>query len=122
MKIKNSVRVKNKFLKLLKYIGEGIIEITPSTNNSTNKNSTVSVSKCTLSVIHRIEVYISKLEKNITLMSEIDKLNNIITENECILKSELSLRYGNLSGKIYFISIINILFIYRSCNEKSHVW
>jgi hypothetical protein len=46
-----------------------------------------------------IENYISNLEKNYTI-TEVDKLNFIINNNECILKSDLSLRYGNLTGKL----------------------
>jgi len=43
--------------------------------------------------------YITTLENNIS-MSEIENLNNIIKENECVLKDKLSKRFENLSSKI----------------------
>jgi hypothetical protein len=49
--------------------------------------------------MHQIENYLTKLEKNIT-MPEINKLNDIITQNECVLKSELSIRFENITGII----------------------
>jgi hypothetical protein len=41
------------------------------------------------------------LEKKINI-KKIEELNNIITEKECVLKSELASRLENLTSKIRF--------------------
>jgi hypothetical protein len=60
---------------------------------------------------------ISKLEKDISKLETMYKLNNIIDENKCILKSELKIRFANLTGIVFILLSFNLIF--RSGNEKS---
>jgi hypothetical protein len=60
---------------------------------------------------------ISKLEKDISKLETMYKLNNIIDENDCILKSELLIRFANLTGIVFIFFIFNLIF--RPGNEKS---
>jgi hypothetical protein len=53
--------------------------------------------------MYEVEDLISKLEKDIKKIDIINKLNNIIKENGCILKLDLSIRFANITGIILIL-------------------